>query len=179
MKEFVKKILIDEKAIAEKIEELGRRITKDYEGKEVIFIGILRGSVVFMADLIRKVDLPCKLDFMSMSSYEGTSSTGAVKIKKDLTYDIENKDVIVVEDIVDTGTTLNYLRDYLKLRNPRSLKFCTLLDKPSRRKVVFNCDYSGFTIPNEFVIGFGLDYNESYRNLPYVAVLDEKFINED
>lgn len=179
MKDFVKKILIDETTIAEKIDELGKRITEDYKGKEVIFIGILRGSVVFMADLIRKVDLHCKIDFMSMSSYLGTSSTGAVKIKKDLTYDIENKEVIVIEDIVDTGTTLNYLRDYLKLRNPASLKFCTLLDKPSRRKVDFKCDYSGFIIPNEFVIGFGLDYNESYRNLPYVAVLDEKYIDEE
>lgn len=179
MKDFVQKILIDEKQIAEKIGELAARITNDYKGKEVIFISILRGSVVFLTDLIRKVDLPVKIDFMSMSSYQGTSSTGAVKIKQDLTYDIEGQNVIVIEDIVDTGTTLNYLREYLKLRNPASLRFCTLLDKPSRRKVEFTCDYSGFEIPNEFVIGYGLDYNEKYRNLPYVAVLSPKYIDEN
>ena len=165
-------VLLSEKEIRARVKKLGAQITKDYAGKKPFFLGVLKGSYVFMADLTRCVDLPCTMDFMAVSSYGGgTSSTGAVRITKDLTHDIEGKDVIIVEDILDSGLTLSYLKSYLSNRRPASLRIVTLLDKPSRRKADITPDYCGFTVPDEFVVGYGLDFAESYRNLPYIGIL--------
>ena len=154
-------------------EELDRRVSnRDYAGKEPMLISVLRGSFVFMADLIRKIEVPCTVDFMSVSSYgRGTTSSGQVQITKDLSDDIEGKDIIVVEDILDSGNTLSYLLQLLQARKPASMKLCTLLDKPDRRVKEVHVDYTGFTIPDEFVVGYGLDYAEKYRNLPYIGIL--------
>ena len=147
-------------------------MNRDYAGKEPVLISVLRGSFVFMADLTRKITLPCTVDFMSVSSYgAGTKSSGQVQITKDLSDDIEGRDIIVVEDILDSGNTLSYLLEILKARKPASVKLCTLLDKPDRRVKDVHVDYSGFTIPDEFVVGYGLDYAEKYRNLPYIGIL--------
>ena len=153
--------------------ELGAQISRDYEGKNLVLVSILKGSVVFMADLMRAVSIPCSIDFMVVSSYGGsnTSSSGLVKIIKDLDGDLSGKDVLIVEDILDTGVTLSKLVPMLKMRNPNSVKICTILDKPSRRKADIQPDYEGFQVPDEFVVGYGLDYDEKYRNLPYVGVL--------
>ncbi len=165
-------VLLSEKEIRARVKKLGAQITKDYAGKKPFFLGVLKGSFVFMADLTRCVDLPCTMDFMAVSSYGGgTSSTGAVRITKDLTHDIEGKDVIIVEDILDSGITLSYLKSYLSNRKPASLRIVTLLDKPSRRKADISADYCGFAVPDEFVVGYGLDFAESYRNLPYIGIL--------
>ena len=165
-------VLISEKKIRARVRALGARITQDYAGKTPFFLGVLKGSYVFMADLTRCVALPCTMDFMAVSSYGGgTSSTGAVRITKDLTHDIEGKDVIIVEDILDSGVTLSYLKTYLANRKPASLRIVTLLDKPARRRADITADYCGFTVPDEFVVGYGLDYAESYRNLPYIGIL--------
>ena len=165
-------VLLSEKEIRARVKKLGAQITKDYAGKKPFFLGVLKGSFVFMADLTRCVDLPCTMDFMAVSSYGGgTSSTGAVRITKDLTHDIEGKDVIIVEDILDSGITLSYLKSYLSNRKPASLRIVTLLDKPSRRKADISADYCGFSVPDEFVVGYGLDFAESYRNLPYIGIL--------
>ncbi|MEG2675546.1 MAG: hypoxanthine phosphoribosyltransferase [Clostridia bacterium] len=170
--EKITKTLITEEVIKEKVAQLGAQITRDYQGKEPYVVCILKGSLVFFADLIRKIDLPIKVDTMVVSSYgESTVSSGNVRIKKDLYEDIVGKDVLIVEDIIDSGHTLSSLSRVLKERKPNSLKVATLLDKPSRRKVDFHGDYVGFEIPDEFVIGYGLDYAERYRNLPYVGVL--------
>lgn len=168
----IKEVLIPEEKIRERVRELGAQITKDYAGKTPFFVGVLRGCFVFMADLVRNVDLYCTMDFMAVSSYgNGTSSTGAVKITRDLTEDIEGKDVIIVEDILDSGVTLNYLKSYLENRKPASIRIVTLLDKPERRTKAIHADYAGFSVPNEFVVGYGLDYAETYRNLPYIGIL--------
>lgn len=175
MRENIKSVLISKERIAEKVSELGAKISAEYEGKELLMVCILRGASVFFSDLIRKVTIPMKIDFMSISSYgSGSRSSGEVKINKDLESRIEGKHVVIVEDIVDSGYTLSYLKDVLNARHPASLKICTLLDKPSRREVPLTADYSGFVIPNEFVIGYGLDYSELYRNLDEVCVLDPK-----
>lgn len=167
-------IMITEEQIKARVKELGKIITKDYEGEEVLFIGILRGSVVFLSDLIRAVDLTSTIDFMDVSSYgAATKSSGVVKINKDLEASIENLNVIVVEDIVDTGVTLHYLLDYLKVRHPKTLKICTLLDKPERRQADVQADYIGFVVDNKFIVGYGLDYDQKYRNLPYITCLEE------
>ncbi len=172
MKNDVLKVLISEEELQAKVEELGRRITEDYKGKQPIFVGVLKGCFVFMADLLRSVDLLCDMDFMAVSSYgNGTGTTGAVKINKDLSRDIEGKDVIIVEDILDSGVTLSYLKNYLECRNPASVRIVTLLDKPARRRADIKADYFGFDVPDEFVVGYGLDYAELYRNLPYIGVL--------
>lgn len=172
MEDDILKVLIKEDEIQAKIKELGATITADYEGKEVLFLGILKGCYVFMADLLRSVDLHCDMDFMAVSSYgAGTATTGAVKITKDLSKDIAGKHVIIVEDILDSGVTLSYLKGYLLYRQPASIKIVTLLDKPARRKADIKCDYFGFIVPDEFVVGYGLDYAEYYRNLPYIGVL--------
>jgi hypoxanthine phosphoribosyltransferase len=172
MREDLQTVLFDEAAISEKIRELGREITVDYQGKQPVLIGILKGAVPFIADLMRTIDLPLVYDLMAVSSYgASTRSSGAVRILKDIDISIEDRDVIVVEDIIDTGLTLQYLMANLESRKPRSLKICTLLDKPSRRKVKIQADYNGFTIPDAFVVGFGLDYAEKYRNLPYIGSL--------
>lgn len=158
--------------IRNRVSELGKEISADYQDSEPIFVGVLKGCFVFMADLLRSVDVHCTMDFMAVSSYgDGTSSTGAVIITKDLSKNIEGKDVIIVEDILDSGMTLSYLSNYLKGRNPKSIKIATLLDKPSRRKAKINADYIGFEVPDAFVVGYGLDFAEKYRNLPYIGVL--------
>ncbi|MGI6712144.1 MAG: hypoxanthine phosphoribosyltransferase [Bacillota bacterium] len=172
MKNDVKKILITEEEIRAKLRELGQEITKDYSGKDLLIVGILKGSFVFMGDLIRNIDVPIQVDFMEISSYGcATESSGAVRILKDLDNDIEGRNVLIVEDIVDTGLTLSYLIDNLWSRKPSSLKICTFLNKPSRRKVPLEVNYNGYNIPDEFVVGYGLDYAEKYRNLPYVAIV--------
>lgn len=170
----VKKILVTKEQIQTRAAELGAQISKDYAGKTPVIVGILRGSVLFFADLVRNITIDCIFDFMSLSSYNGgTSSSGKVRLNLDLREDIKGKDVIIVEDIVDTGLTANYLFDLLKTRQPASIELCTMLDKPSNRVIPFTPKYIAFTIENEFVIGHGLDYNEIYRNLPYIGVFDE------
>ena len=167
----VESILLSRKEIDEKIVLMGRQITADYEGKYPMFVGVLKGCFIFMADLLRNVDIACSMDFMAVSSYEGTTSTGAVKINKDLAQDISGRHIILVEDILDSGVTLNYLKNYLMVREPASIKIATLLDKPARRKADVHADYSCFEVPDAFVVGYGLDYNEKYRNLPYIGIL--------
>lgn len=172
MKNDILKILISQDEIKQKVKELGDKITNDYKGKNLMVVGILKGCVVFLSDLIREIDLPLTMDFMVVSSYgSSTKSSGVVRIVKDLEKDIAGKDVLIVEDIVDTGLTLNYLVDYLKSRNANSVKICTLLEKPDRRKAEVDLEYVGFHIPDEFVVGYGLDYAEIYRNLPFVCIL--------
>lgn len=168
-------ILINEEQLAARIAEVGKQITEEFAGQEVLMVGILKGSVPFLADLIRKVDLDVKIDFMSVSSYgASTKSSGVVRILKDLDTGIEGRNVIIVEDIVDSGLTLQYLKEYLSGRKPNCLKICTLLDKPEGRRVEIEPDYKCFTVGNQFIVGFGLDYNQSYRNLPYISCLIEK-----
>ncbi len=167
------RVMIAEEEVDAKIKEIATQITKDYAGKEVHLICILKGSIFFTCELAKRIDLPVTLDFMSVSSYgDGTESTGRVKIVKDLDENIEGKEVIVIEDIIDTGRTLSHLMEVLKVRKPASLKLCTLLDKPSRRVVDVDVDYTGFEIPDEFVVGYGLDFAQKYRNLPYIGVVE-------
>ena len=170
----VKGVLVSEEEAKEIVERLGKQISKDYEGKNLVLVSVLKGAVVFMADLMRAIDIPLSIDFMVVSSYNKTESTGTVKIIKDLDTDLTGKDILIVEDILDTGRTLASLLQILKMRNPASLKICTFLNKPTRREVDVEADYIGFTIPNEFVVGYGLDYLGYYRNLPYVGVLSPK-----
>ena len=167
----IERVLISEEAIESEVARVGRQITEDFRDKNPIFVGVLKGCVIFMADLMRHVDIKCTMDFMAVSSYSGTSSTGAVKINKDLGQDIEGRHVIIVEDILDSGVTLSYLKHYLLGRKPASITIATLLDKPARRKSDIVADYSCFEVPDAFVVGYGLDYNEHYRNLPYIGVL--------
>lgn len=168
----IQEILVTEQQLQQKIQELGAAISRDYAGKDLLLVAILKGSVVFMADLMRAVTIPCNIDFMVVSSYgKGTSTSGLVKIVKDLDQDLNGKHVLIVEDILDTGVTLSNLVPMLKMRNPASVKICTILDKPSRRKADIEADYRGYQIPDEFAVGYGLDYAENYRNLPYVGVL--------
>ena len=172
MQQDIQEVLFSEAALNERISELGKQITADYEGKSLIVVGILKGSNIFTSDLVRKIDLPLKMDFMAVSSYgNATESTGVVKILKDLDREIEGEHVLIVEDIVDSGLTLKYLKDILLTRNPESVKICTLLDKPARRKEAVKPDYMGYEVPDEFIVGYGIDYAERYRNLPYVGIL--------
>ncbi len=173
MHQDIDHILVSEEELQAKVAELGAQISADYEGKDLLLVSILKGAVVFMADLMRAVSIPCGIDFMVVSSYGGanTSSTGLVKIIKDLDQDLSGKDVLIVEDILDTGITLSHLMPMLQMRKPNSLRLCTILSKPSRRKADIEPDYCGFEVPDEFVVGYGLDYDEKYRNLPYVGVL--------
>ena len=174
MNESIKQILIAKDALAQKVEQLGKDITRAYSGKDLIVVCILRGSMVFFADLIRNIDLPITVDSMAVSSYgSGSVTTGKVRIIKDMSEDIAGKHVLIVEDIIDSGNTMKNLTAMLNARNPLSIKICTLLDKPSRREVEIDGDYVGFTIPDEFVVGYGLDYAEKYRNLPDVCILKE------
>lgn len=166
------RVLISEEEINERVKFLGETISKDYEGQEVHLISILKGGAFITCELAKRITVPVSLDFMSLSSYQGTTSTGIVKIIKDLDNSIEGKNVIIVEDIVDTGRTLNYLVKILKERKPNSIRICTLLDKPDRRVAEVDVDYTGFNIPDEFVVGFGLDYDQKYRNLPYIGVVE-------
>ena len=172
MRENMESILFTEEELERRVSEMGAAITRDYQGKEPLFVGVLKGSFVFMADLVRHVDLPCSLDFMAVSSYgNATKTSGAVKTNKDLSQDIEGRHVIVVEDILDSGVTLSYLSRYLMNRNPASLRIAALLDKPARRQAEVYAAYAGFEIPDAFVVGYGLDYAEKYRNLPYIGIL--------
>ena len=168
----VAEILIDEAKLSAKVAELGARITEDYHDRQVTLVSVLKGALPFMADLMRSIRLPVRIDLMEVSSYgAATETSGQVRILKDLSSSIEGRDVLIVEDIIDTGLTLNYLIRYLRGKAPASLRICTLLDKPARRLVEINVDYTGFTIPDQFVVGYGLDYGEHYRNLRYVGVL--------
>lgn len=172
MREDVLRVLLSEEEIREKVKELGARITEDYRGKNLMLVTVLKGAVVFLADLMRCIDLPSEIDFMVVSSYgSGVKSSGVVKIVKDLDVPLADKDLLIVEDILDSGLTLSYITELLRGRGPRSIRIVTLLDKPSRRKVDLQADYVGFAVPDEFVIGYGLDYDEIYRNLPYIGVL--------
>ena len=173
MNDGIKNILVSEEALKAKVAELGAQISRDYEGRNLVLVSILKGSVVFMADLMRAVTIPCSIDFMVVSSYGGSNTTtsGLVKIIKDLDADLTGRDVLIVEDILDTGITLSKLVPVLKMRNPGSVKICTILSKPSRRMADIEPDYCGFEVPDEFVVGFGLDYDERYRNLDSIAVL--------
>lgn len=165
-------IMYSEVEVMAKVEELGRIITHDYQGKDLLVVGILKGAFIFMADLVRKIDLPVEIDFMSVSSYgASTVSSGEVRIVKDLDNSIKDKDVLIIEDIVDTGLTLKYIKEILNKREPKSVKVCCLLDKPSRRTADMIPEYVGFTIPDEFIVGYGLDYAEKYRNYPAVCIL--------
>ena len=172
MNDDFEKIIYDTETLKARIAEMGKTITADYLDKDPIVIGVLKGAFVFMADLIRAIDTPCEVEFLGVSSYgSGTTTSGAVEITRDLGKDIEGRHVIVVEDILDSGVTLSYLKKYLANRNPASIRICTLLDKPSRRQADITPDYVGFTCPDEFIVGFGLDYAERYRNLPFIAIL--------
>ena len=172
MHQDVERILFTQEELARRVCELGEQITADYAGKEVAVASVLRGSYIFMADLTRAIQLPITVDFMAVSSYgSGTVSSGQVEIKKDLSDSIEGKDLIIVEDILDSGNTLYYLMDVLRARKPASIRICTLLDKPERRSKPIAADYVGFSIPDAFVVGYGLDYDEKYRNLPYIGIL--------
>lgn len=173
MLEDIEKVLLTKEEILREVEQLGEKITSDYQGKEnILLVGVLKGAFIFLADLMRNIKLPVQVDFMAVSSYgASTESSGVVRILKDLDQDIEGKNLIIVEDIIDSGLTLSYMCKILKSRKPASLKICSLLDKPSRRKVDLKVDYLGFQIPDEFVVGYGLDYSEKYRNLPCIGVL--------
>ena len=171
MERAIEKVLISAEEIERHVAEVGMKISEDFAGKDPIFVGVLKGCFIFMADLMRHVSIHCSVDFMAVSSYAGTTSTGAVKILKDLKSDIEGRHLILVEDILDSGVTLNYLKNYLLVRKPASITVATLMDKPARRKADIYADYSCFEVPDAFVVGYGLDYNERYRNLPYIGVL--------
>lgn len=172
MHEDVERILVSEEELAEINKRLGAQITKDFAGKNLLIVGILKGSALFMADLIRQIDLPCKLDFLAVSSYGGdTRSSGIVKIVKDIDIELEGYDILLVEDILDSGRTLSYVCEMLQTRRPNSIHIVTLLDKPERRVVDLKADYVGCDVPDEFVVGYGLDYDQKYRNLPYIGQL--------
>lgn len=172
--DYTIKTLLTRETVENRIKELAKEIEKDYQGKELMVIGLLKGSIVFMTDLIKEIDLPLVIDFMSVSSYSGTTSTGVIKILKDTDIDVKGKDVLIVEDIIDTGLTLSHVKKLLINRGTKSLKICTLLDKPARRTVDMKGDYVGFEIPDEFVVGYGLDYDQRHRNLPYIGIVVNK-----
>ena len=172
MHDDILKVLLTQEELREKVKELGRQITQDYQGKKLMIVTVLKGAVVFLADLMREIDVPAEIDFMVVSSYgAGTKSSGVVKIVKDLDVPLKDKDLLIVEDILDSGMTLSYLKELLEGREPRSIRIATLLDKPARRKVDLKADYIGYSVPDEFVVGYGLDYDEKYRNLPYIGIL--------
>ncbi len=172
MKEMIERVLLSEEQIQQKIKELAQQISEDYKGKDPIFVGVLKGVVLFFGDFIKRVDIPCQIDFMWISSYHGTTS-GQMVVKRDISTDIKGRHVVILEDIFDTGNSLDFTYKHLLTKEPASLKICTLLDKPSRRnpKVTLQPDYTGFEVPNEFVVGYGLDFDEYYRNLPYIGIL--------
>ena len=173
MEKDIQKVLITEEQIKARIAELGKEISEEYKDKDPVVLGVLKGVVVFYADMIRHITVPCQMDFMCLSSYQGTKSTGNMIVKQDMSVDVKGRHVLVLEDIYDTGGSLNYTYQHLMSKQPASVKICTLLDKPERRRpgITLKPDWVGFTIPNEFVVGYGLDFNEHYRNLPYVGVL--------
>ena len=173
MDKDIQKILLTEEQIQSKVKELGAILTEEYAGKNPVIVGVLKGVVVFYADMIRQIKVPCQMDFMWISSYSGANSTGKMLVRQDVTADIKGRHVLILEDIFDTGNSLSFTVEHLLSKQPASLKICTFLDKPERRKegVTLQADYVGYTIPNEFVVGYGLDYNEKYRNLPYIGIL--------
>lgn len=181
MKQDIKDVLLSEEDIQKIVERVGSEIREDYRGKNLVLVSVLKGSVIFMADLMRAIDMPLSIDFMVVSSYgSGTESSGTVKIIKDLDLDLTGQDLLIVEDILDTGRTLSSLIDILKMRNPNSIKVCTFLDKPERRVADIEADYVGAIVPDEFVVGYGLDFDQKYRNLPYLGVLKPSvYSNED
>lgn len=175
MTKDIKEILLTEEQITNKVKEIGKAISEDYKGKDLIIVGILKGSVIFASELIKNISIPCEIDFMAVSSYgNSTETSGVVRILKDLDHGIEGKDIIIVEDIIDSGVTLDYLLKYLKARKANNIEIVTLLTKPSRRMVDLDVKYCGFEVPDEFLVGYGLDYAERYRNLPYVGILKEE-----
>lgn len=172
MRNDIEKVLYSEEMIAEKVKEIAVKVSNDYRGKDFLIVVILKGSVLFASDLIKNIDIHCNIDFMAVSSYgSGTESSGNVKIKKDLDYDIEGRNILIVEDIVDSGLTLKFLVDYFKERKAETVEVATLLNKPSRRAVEVPVKYTGFEVPNEFLVGYGLDFDEKYRNLPFIGIL--------
>ena len=173
MEKDIQRILLSEETIRRRVEEMGKLLTEEYAGKDPVVVGVLKGVVVFYSDMIRQIRVPCQMDFMWLSSYSGTNSTGELIVRRDVSVDIKDRHVLILEDIYDTGTSLDFTYRHLMSKGPASLKICTLLDKPERRKpgITLKPDYVGFTIPNEFVVGYGLDYNEHFRNLPYVGIL--------
>ena len=175
LEQDIERVLYSEKEIIDKTKELGAQLTKDYHGKNPLLVGVLKGSVPFMAELMKHIDTQIEIDFMVVSSYHGrTRSSGEVKILKDVDTNVEGRDIVFIEDIIDTGRTLKYLRDMFKYRQAKSVKIATLFDKPEGRVVDIDADYICYNVPNEFIVGFGLDYAENYRNLPYVGILKEK-----
>ena len=177
----IEKVYYSEETLHNIVAELGRKISEDYKDKNLLLVSVLKGSVVFMADLMRSITVPCRIDFMSVSAYGGKNTTARsnVQIKKDLDINLEGYDVLIVEDIIDSGNTLFYLRELLAARKPNSIKICTLVDKPERREADIKADYIGGSVPNEFIVGYGLDYNEYYRNLPFIGVLKETVYKEN
>lgn len=173
MDKDMEQILLSEAQIQARIRELGEELTREYQDKNPVIVGVLKGVVIFYADMVRQIKVPCEMDFMAISSYKGTESSGTTVVKKDISADITGRHVLILEDIYDTGNSLNFTYQHLMARQPASLKICTLLDKPGRRKpgITLQPDYVGFTIPDAFVVGYGLDFNEKYRNLPYVGIL--------
>ncbi len=173
MEKDIQEILISQQQLETRIRELGQILSREYADKDPIVVGVLKGVVIFYADMIRALTVPCQMDFMWISSYEGTASTGKMTVKRDVSADIRGRHVLILEDIFDTGTSLDFVYNHLLSKEPASVKICTLLDKPSRRKpeITLQADFVGFTVPNAFVVGYGLDYNEHYRNLPYVGIL--------
>lgn len=173
MKQDMEKILLTQEQIQERVQQLAKQLNEEYADKKPVFVGVLKGVVMFFADMVKNIDIPCQIDFMWISSYAGTQSTGNMVVKKDVSEDLKGRHVVILEDIFDTGNSLDFTYKHLLSKEPASLKICTLLDKPERRKpgITLQADYVGFTIPNEFVVGYGLDYNEYYRNLPYIGVL--------
>lgn len=174
----IAEVLVSEDAVRARVVELGQRISRDYQGETLLLVGLLRGAIVFLSDLMRAIDIPVRLDFIGISSYGDSTESGAVRLVMDLETDIAGRHVLIVEDIVDTGKTLHYLKENLRARQPASLRICALLDKPGRRQVPIEVDYVGFEIPDKFVVGYGLDFAEGYRNLPFVGVLKERLYKE-
>ena len=172
MEKDIQEILLTEEQIKTRITELGKELTADYAGKDPIVVGVLKGVVVFYADMIREIKTHCEMDFMWISSYAGTNSTGKMEVKRDIASDIKGRHVLILEDIYDTGNSLDFTYRHLMSREPASMKICTLLDKPERRQVEFTPDYVGIEVPDEFVVGYGLDYAQKYRNLPYIGVVE-------
>lgn len=173
MKEDIKQVLLTEEQIQTKVKELAGMISRDYAGKDPIFVGVLKGVVIFFSDMIKNIDIPCQIDFMWVSSYGSGTTSGKMQLKRDISEDIKGRHVVILEDIFDTGNSLDFTYKHLLAKEPASLKICTLLDKPERRNpaVALQPDYTGFVIPNEFVVGYGLDYDEHYRNLPYIGIM--------
>lgn len=174
MRDEIESVLVSEQEIKEICKELGKKISEDYKDKNLLLVSVLKGAVVFMADLMRNITCDCQIDFMAVSSYSGSKTTGVVKFIKDLDINIEGRDILIVEDVLDSGITLSYLKNVLMQRNAASFKICAFLDKPANRRCDIKADYVGKIIPDEFVVGYGLDYNEKYRNLPFVGVLSPK-----